>query len=121
MSRRRSNRRLAGDLALSALRLPWSLTAWSVRQATGLIDARRPLRQTAEELDELSRAAAAPLDGVLSDLHRAGEHLQEGCVDSAVRLVSGSWNEPRAAFEDAWTALTQSWDAARGEGRRRRS
>lgn len=101
-----------GRLASASIRLPWTLGLWGVQQALGLTDPRRPLDRTADAFDDLSRAASEPLEGPLGRFQRSGDHLQQGLVDAAVRLASGSWREPRAAFERAWGALGRSWDLA---------
>ncbi len=105
-------------LAQALVRLPWTLGFWSLQQTLDLADPRRPWRQTAASLDELSQAAQGSLEGPLDNLRKAGDQLQTGLIDSAARLASGSWREPRTAIADAWAVLGRSWSSLADGDRR---
>lgn len=111
----------ASGLAQALVRLPWNLGLWGLQQTADLVDPRRPWSRTTESLDALSQAAQEPLEGLLGNVQRAGEHLQTGFIDSALHLASGSWRKPRTAIDEAWGVLGRSWNLFTGGDGGRRS
>lgn len=114
----RDGRRLAADLTLAMLRLPWTLGFWTLQQMTDLARSDRPLSRTVRDLHTLSETAAEPLDGPLREIHRAGEQLQAGMVDSAVHWASGDWRQAQHRLDEAWRHLSATRDEADRSGRR---
>lgn len=112
-------RRLAADLTVAMLRLPWTLGFWTLQQMTGLARTDRPLARTVRDLHTLSETAAEPLDGPLREIHRAGEQMQAGVVQSAVHWASGDWREARSHLDAAWRHLSATRDEADAHRRRR--
>lgn len=112
----RSTARAAGDLAKALVRLPWNLALWGAQQAADLANPSRSWQRNVAALDDLSHAAERPLTGALGNLQRAGDHLQSGLIDSAAHLATGSWREPRTAFDEGWETLAGSWRLLVGDG-----
>lgn len=110
----------AGELALAMIRLPWALGFWTLQQIGGLANPARPLAHTVRDLEDLRQAASRPLEGPLGDLHRAGDRLQAGLVDSAGSLTGGRGRDHPGPLENAWQTLSRTWDQTSTDPRRKK-
>ncbi|MCH9651594.1 MAG: hypothetical protein K0U98_25435 [Deltaproteobacteria bacterium] len=83
------------DLIQAAMRFPWALSLFGARQLLPI--PKKTLATTVRELDAVSRAASATLEGSLSTLFEAGDALQSRWVDLALAPVPKEFSEPSGA------------------------
>lgn len=101
------------ELAKSTLRLPWALWMVGVQQTSNLINPEGGIGRAAGALDALSQTAEQQLGEALAHWYRAGDHFQNGFVDTLFDLAAPPDWRPSEAIKTARQALDRSWSSLR--------
>ena len=103
------------NLAKSMFRLTWAMGILGVDQMTSLMSRDRDWKQSTHSLDAVSHAASSQLGGTLKKVYDAGDHLQEGVIESVSSLANASASDPRKAMNESWEKLDRTWSTVRSD------
>lgn len=80
------------ELTRSLIRFSWAMPLLGLSQMTGLFapGSRRPVVETAETLEALSRTAYSQMEPGLQDLYNRGDRLQRRVTDAVFRSRTGT-------------------------------
>ncbi len=97
------------DLARSMIRFSWAMSVLGARQVTNLVSPREGWDRSADAFDAVSHAAADEMGETMKGFYRAGDRLQSGMVDTASRLLRGTWSDPGKSLNEAWESVDRTW------------
>lgn len=106
------------NLAKSMFRFTWAMGILGVDQVTQLVSRDRDWRRSTHSLDAVSHAASSQLGGTLKKVYDAGDHLQEGMIESVSSLAGASASDPRKAMNESWEKLDRTWSTVRSDLRK---
>ena len=103
------------NLAKSMFRFTWAMGILGVDQMTSMISPDRDWKRSTHSLDTVSRAASNQLSDPLRKVYDAGDHLQEGVIESVSTLANASASDPRKAMNESWEKLDRTWSTVRSD------
>lgn len=103
------------NLAKSMFRFTWAMGILGVDQMSSLVSRDRNWNQSTHSLDAVSHAASSQLGETLKKVYDAGDHLQEGVIESVSSLAGASASNPRQAMNESWEKLDRTWSTVRSD------
>ena len=97
------------DLARSMIRFSWAMSVLGARQVGNLVSPREGWDRSADAFDAVSHAAAEEMGEAMKSFYQAGDRLQSGVVDTASRLLRGTWSDPGKPLNEAWESVDRAW------------
>ncbi len=102
------------DLARSMIRFSWAMSVFGAQQAADLFT-RPQASKKHNAFDAVSHAAAEEMGEPMKGLYQAGDRLQSGMVETASKLLDGTWSDPGKVMNETWEAVDRIWTGMKSD------